>query len=164
MTLTVAFDQFADTLKRLGLSKEVFIAPADAKVVITAFHADKNFFVATESSLSIEQVEADLKQMGLTVFQGVWKEGAPTDVDKEAQYIAAVAYKAKNHQVGVWLDAYPYQPTQAQVLHAIYDEFKQHGEIGDLGFEAFVRLANPTVVIASHAEMLNFVGKHTGKS
>ncbi|MBX3117916.1 MAG: hypothetical protein KF784_02545 [Fimbriimonadaceae bacterium] len=162
MTLSVTFDKFAETLTRFGMSKDVFIVEIGGKVMVTAVNPEKRFFVSAESPNDKGLTEADLKQSGLVVFEGRWQEGAPGEQshDSEVQFVAAVAYKAKNNQIGLWMDAFPFQPTQAQVLHAVYDEFKQHGDLGELGFEAFVRLANPTVVIASNPELASFARKH----
>ncbi len=162
MTLSVAYDKFADTLKKMGMSKEAFIAETDGRIIVAAYSAERQCFVSCESTKSKAETLSDLEKSGFTVIECRWDAGTPAEPSDDAtpQFVAAVAYKAKGQQVGVWVDAFPYQPTQAQVLHAIYDEFKMHGEVGELGFEAFVRLANPTVAVISSPELSGFSRKH----
>ncbi|MBI3720930.1 MAG: hypothetical protein HY248_00125, partial [Fimbriimonas ginsengisoli] len=48
-------------------------------------------------------------------------------------------------------------PTQLQVLRTLYDEFRETGEVGDVSFDAFVRMAQPNVLILSLAELREFL-------
>ena len=58
---------------------------------------------------------------------------------------------------GVWVDAYSEQPSAAMALKGLYDEFRSTGEVGEISFEEFVRLALPNVVIVSPLEIEKFI-------
>lgn len=96
----------------------------------------------------------------MTIHRGSWSQG--TDLpDREISiseaYVAAIAYQSSEHKPGIWVDAFPSLPTQVQALRALFDEFRATGEIAEVSFEEFVRLANPNVVIVGPAEIHSFL-------
>lgn len=96
-------------------------------------------------------------------FEGVWMfdtDGILQEEEQPEAFIGAVAYQSEADEPGLWVDAYPTMPTQAQVLRGLYEDFQSTGEVNDqVSFEEFVRLAKPTVVVVSPNEVRSFVGE-----
>jgi hypothetical protein len=161
MTLQVSFDQFAETVKRLLNQEEAYVSPHPAGTLVTSAKPEKGIVVAAITPLNPDMVSASLKDLGITVFHGTWltsEEMLSTEpIQSTASFIAAVSYRSTSDKAGVWVDAYPSLPTQVTVLKAMYEEFRQTGEVDDVPFEEFVQLANPNVVIVSPAEIESFL-------
>ncbi|MCC7229540.1 MAG: hypothetical protein IT203_04035 [Fimbriimonadaceae bacterium] len=159
MTLHVDFDQFAATVKRLIAEPLVFVARRDHRTCITASDPAKQMLIFSQTKLSIEDAEGVLQKDGMEVRHGYWTEGEPCDPREDGHHVhvAAVSYRSGEDMPGIWVDAYSDLPSTAMVLKALFDEFKETGEVGDLPFEEFVRIANPNVVIVSPVELERFL-------
>jgi hypothetical protein len=57
----------------------------------------------------------------------------------------------------VWMDAYQEEPNHVHVLQALYEEFRQTGEMSDVTIEDFIRNANPNVVVVSDTQLKGFI-------
>ena len=55
------------------------------------------------------------------------------------------------------MDVFPLEPTPAEVLKKIYKEFKESGELRELGFEDFVQLAHPNIVILTPEQVQGYL-------
>lgn len=160
MTLQVSFDQFAETVKRLLNQQDAYVSVHMSGTLVTAATPEKALVIATLVSQKPETVTEELKERGMAVFTGTWltpEEVLAPSAGLTQTFIAAVAYKSSGDKAGVWVDAYPALPTQVTVLRAMYEEFRATGEVDEVGFEEFVQLANPNVVIVSPPELEAFL-------
>ena len=161
MTLNVPFDHFSKTVDRVLGTKDAYIQPVAKGCLITA-GGEKGYVVASHSKYSKVTVKTKLEQCGMTAFDGFWTLNGASEIPENGgadAYLAAVAYKTGEPSPGVWVNAFATCPTQVQVLRALYDEFRETGEIGDVSFEEFVRLSEPNVVIVTPNEVQSFLEK-----
>ncbi len=162
MTLNVPFDQFTKTIERVLGTKEAYVAANGSGCLISAAVTDKGFIVVSRSEWSPAGAKSKLEQQGVKVFEGNWSlavDSTPTPGDHIEPYVVAVAYRSGETTPGVWLDAFASMPTQIQVLRAMYEEFKETGELPEVSFEEFVRLSDPNVVIVSPNNLQSFLDK-----
>ncbi|HTQ09038.1 MAG TPA: hypothetical protein VMI31_03100 [Fimbriimonadaceae bacterium] len=168
MTLQVAFDQFADTVKRLLKHEEAYVAAHTIGSIATSAKLPGEIVVAAVTRLAPDAASKALKDAGLAIFQGTWltpEEVMTPEINPIETFIAAVSYRSSGDKAGVWVDAYPALPTQVSVLKEMYDEFRETGELPDVTFEEFVAQANPNVVIVSPADIEAFLKqKETSES
>jgi hypothetical protein len=159
MTLSVPIDQFAEAVRRVLGQDDAYVAPAESGSIATAFSVVKKIRLVSSSPEPADRLCEILRSANLKVQGGQWvapEEALPSEVHTPT-YIAAIAYATGHTQPGIWVDAFPSLPTQAQALRSLFDEFKETGEIADdVAFEEFVRQANPTVVIVSPTELRSF--------
>lgn len=159
MTLRVPFDLFSETVRRVVGTDEAYLVATDAGSICTAFDTNKRVRVLTKQAGPANATKEKLEKAGMKIRPGYWAEG-DEDVPEPAPtmpYVAGVSYHTNNSQPGVWVDAYDALPTVALVLRAMYDEFTDTGELQDVSFDEFVRLARPNVVIVSPAELISYV-------
>jgi len=165
MVLTVPFEEFAEIAsKRLGV-REAFVTSRNGRTLITAGEPAKSTVLATWVDKKPADVRKELMGSGLSVHTGAWSldlDSAPHEVEIETVYVAGVAYKSAESKPGIWMDAYSEQPNEATVLRSMFEEFCETGEIADVSFEEFVRLANPNVVILTPDQVKDFIRKKTG--
>ena len=162
MILHVEFDQFAPTVQRLLKTKEAFTRLHGGTVVVTSAHPEKPFVVASAVQGKPLDVKQRLEASGFEVLEGEWTdagEGASDRLGDRQTYIAAVAYHSKDKMPGLWLDAYPAPPVPGIVLRAFYDELMANGEIPDVSFEEFIRLANPNVIVVGPNEIQSYLSE-----
>lgn len=163
MLLRVELNDFADAVDRfVGRRLAVIAKRADA-VVATAAAPEKHTVVAASSSKPMNEVEDYLKQAGFELARGEWRDGDALllgiESDSDA-YVAAVAYKSREEMPGLWMDAFPHEPTTGEVLKALYDDFAATGDLEDVPFEEFVRVAHPNVVVLSPDDVAKFLRAH----
>jgi hypothetical protein len=160
MTLQVPFEQFAHTVKRVLSAREAYITHRGAGSLVTAAAHTGGTVVAAITPITPEAARAQLKVAGFETFEGAWSTEGALDLcgpDPSEAYVAAVAYESIDKRPGVWIDAYPDQPSQVQVLRSMYDEFRDTGELAEVSFEEFVRVASATVVIVSPAQIRGYL-------
>lgn len=165
MTLQVTFDEFAETVRRLLNIQEAYVTGHLSGSLATSAKPDKSVVVATLTPLDPGAAKAALKDLGINVFDGSWltpEELLAPALSPSQPFIASVAYRSAGDKPGVWVDAFPSQPTQVSVLKAMYDEFRQTGEVDDVTFEDFVQFSNANVVIVSPAEIESFLKQKEG--
>lgn len=158
MTLRVPFDGFIPALRRAGM-EEAYVSPIPTGCVVTAADPKVEWRLYCRVKDTPENVWATLEAAGIQVYDGIWEGEADEtdDVGVAGAYIGAVSYETEEIKPGLWIDAFHDLPTQVQVLRCMYDEFKQTGETGDVTFEEFVRMANPTVLVLSPADLRSFL-------
>ena len=159
MVLTVPFDQFPAAAK-VAHGKDVFLSSQGSRVLVTLADISKNLIVVSTSDLPLEEAEAKLGAAGFNVSEGRWSDPSlaiEASVPASDAYVAAVAYQSRDSMPGLWMDAYPTQPTPQIVLRALYDEFKSNDEIGNASYEEFLKLAKPNVVILPPGEIATFL-------
>jgi hypothetical protein len=164
MVLRVGFDEFASTAKRLLSVDEAFLAPRGVGTLATAASPGKDLIVAAAFPQDISEVANLLKTAGFKTAEGEWSLGGEgleiSQVNCEL-YVGAVAYNSKDSKPGLWVDAYVEPRNQTQVLRAMFDELRETGELGEVSFEEFIRLANPTVVLLTPTDLSRFVAEDT---
>jgi hypothetical protein len=161
MILQVPFEQFAPTVKRVLQHKEAFVTARGPATLATAASEDRTTMVVSLGSFNVADGRANLEKSGLEVFDGSWHtEGLfDTEVETATPFVAAVAYASQEAVPGLWVDAFETLPTHMAVLRALYDEFSETGQISEISFEEFVRLARPTVVIATPEDLHSYVSE-----
>lgn len=158
MTLQVDFDQFADAVQRHTKTQHAYLSRHEGRTLVSVADPATNLIIAAISKFEIEETQATLKAAGFTCSKGAWHEGHDIHASaSDSVYISAVAYASGDEMPGVWVDAHAEMPTQAMVLKALYEEFRQTGEVGEISFEEFVRQANPNVVIVSPKQIESFL-------
>lgn len=166
MVLNVKFDDFPEAVKKYVANDEVFVAEVPGGVAVTAHSAEGNILVRTLSTSSLHESKNVLRAAGLKVLQGNWSSDQDDDpLDQVPElYVASVAYRSREFQPGVWVDAYPYQPTTSEVLQSMYEEFVLNGEVKAVGFDEFLRLSQANVVILGPDQLKGFaLQKHVNQ-
>lgn len=161
VTLQVPFDAFPQVLERVLGVRHVFLTTHSSGSLVTAAEAGRTALVASVAPMPLAEARKALEGAGLEVFDGAWSgvDGTNLACETAEAFVASVAYQSTEGRPGVWVDAYASLPTQVQVLRTMFDEFRETGELSDVSFEEFVRLANPTVVILSPSDLRSFLGQ-----
>ncbi|HLK13724.1 MAG TPA: hypothetical protein VKT78_02880 [Fimbriimonadaceae bacterium] len=158
MTLRVPYSDFAPAATRFEV-REAYLIAKNGHTEISSVMKTTGRILFSRTETPLEEVREDLTKKGLHVFDGAWSIEPPEDELRAGseRFVAAVSYVSGESTPGVWVDAYPWQPTQVQVLRALYDEFRDTGEVGEVPFEEFIRLASPNVVIVSPSELEGYL-------
>ncbi|MCH7904467.1 MAG: hypothetical protein IH944_07860 [Armatimonadetes bacterium] len=154
MVLTVDFDGFAAATKSLTGANQAFVSPMGNGCSLTSAGTEKGLIVRSTTPLSMADAITQLKTAGIAVERGAWSEGS-TDAQQDL-WVAAVAYKSGEDSPGLWVSTYQEKPTTGEVLAALYEEFRETGDVGELPLEEFLRLAEPNVVILSPDQLWEF--------
>ena len=156
MLLRVEFSDFPKTAKEFASSTHAFVTGQGKQCVVTSADVSKNLVVIAESDIDTGQTVDVLRSIGMTTQLGNWSLDSLSSMGSDYRhelFLAIVAYVSKEDSPGIWVDAYPHEPTEAQVIKAIYDEFIEHGEIPeDVTLDDFVTLGKPNVLILSPPE------------
>jgi hypothetical protein len=164
MVLQVPFDRFAETVeRRLGV-REAYVSSQGSRTVVSAAVPEKGHAVVSVVFDSEEKVRASLGKAGLEIHSGTWR-GADVALDDEGAddvFVAAVAYRSGEAKPGLWVDASWSPLTSAQALRALYDELSESGELVDVSYEEFVRVAEPNVVVLEPDEIQGFARDKQG--
>ena len=160
MTLQVPFEGFAKAAQTYASTKEVFLTSHPSGTVMTCANPEKSVHVVAVSKMPPDEARSALTKEGLEVRDGIWSEEGNVELNDDplaTAFVAAVSYHSNQSVPGVWVDAYPDQPNHVQVLRAMYEEFRQTGEVEDVTFEEFIRLSNPNVVVVSATELRSYL-------
>jgi hypothetical protein len=160
MILRVGIDQFPQTVKRLMSCNHAYLAPSGVRTTVSAADHKSGTLILSSVETPVEETKKTLEDAGMEVFEGSWSvDGADESngAAGSALYVAAVAYASEDSKPGLWIDSYPEEPTLAQVMRAMYDEFMADGEVpADVSLEEFIRLANSNVMILSPDQLSSF--------
>jgi len=164
MTLQVPFRNFISAVSRHLERPLVYMHRDGAHTTLSAADPGRGVVVTTTTDEPLTRIKERLDHEGFSVSDGCWTEGhlARQESESHETYVGAVAYRTRDESPGLWVDAFPNEPTPAVVLQAIYAEFETHGEMGEVSFEEFLKLAKPTVVIISPEQIANFVRQRSG--
>ncbi|MBL8086511.1 MAG: hypothetical protein JNM85_00390 [Chthonomonas sp.] len=151
ITLEVSLEQFVIELKERMPKERAYLREHGGVVLLTASRAETGMILRAQSGLARAELDAKLLAAGITVEHGAWSDGALDDSTQDlgTVHVAAVGYESGERRAGVWMDAYPKEPTVQEVLNNLYDEFMENGEVAEVSFEDFLRIAQPNVVILS---------------
>jgi hypothetical protein len=149
--------------------------PSGQLLQLTYANPETNLLIVVQTLIGSPQevgdIEHTLKQEGITVFTGSWLEQGMSAATQGAQgptvsagpdgqfWVAAVAYNSADDEPGVWMEAFPTQPEEDEVLHAMFDEFVTSGDLADASYEDFVSDAAPTVQIVAARDIQQWLRK-----
>lgn len=151
MTLTVPFDHFASELKALGASV-AYVRFRGNSVIATSYLPGEGVCVIAKTPLPINSARKALSDQGLQVRDGEWIDSGHA-VESEPVWIGAVSYKSEEARPGLWLNAFPFEPSHGEVLVSCMNEFVDQGLISEMTLEQFQGLFFPNVVIYSPDDM-----------
>jgi hypothetical protein len=159
MTLLVEFDGFVEAVNRHIEKPVVYISHHENRTQLTCADPGKQIQIQSSTKSSVAEVQKALGAASITFANGEWisDAAAAKNGDANPAYIAAISYRSGEDMPGVWVDAFGEQPSAAMALKGLYEEFRETGEVGEISFEEFVRLASPNVVIVSPLEIEKFV-------
>jgi hypothetical protein len=159
MTLHVPFKNFVAAVTRHLERPLVYLHKEGGTVLVSAADPAKGLLIMSTSDEPATKVRERLDHEGFSVVDGVWREGTiqRESAQPAACFIGAVAYRTREESPGLWVDAFPIEPTPATVLQAIYAEFEKHGELGQVSFEEFLRVAKPTVVVLKPEQIAQYL-------
>ncbi|MEQ1821682.1 MAG: hypothetical protein ABL949_04165 [Fimbriimonadaceae bacterium] len=164
MVLKVAFDDFPASMVEYAVGSDAFLAELPAGCAVSAVNPQTGVIVSTVSDLDVVKARELLEASGLKVRVGAWTSEADDPIIGSGQtYVAAVAYRSRDFTPGLWMDAYPYEPSPSDVLREMYDEFLANGELKGGSFDEFTRLSFPNVVILKPEEISGYVAKKMGE-
>ena len=122
---------------------------------VSAADPARDLMILSNCQRGVKYATQSLRDAGFEPIVGSWSlDGQEPECEAMAgAYVAVVAYRTKDQKPGIWIDAFATEPTPADVLKRIYDEFRETGELPDVPFEEFMRLAFPNVAIVSPEEL-----------
>lgn len=162
MTLFVDYETFPAAVRRhcSGPQAAVYVQLRGSVPVISFFEPSCGVHVVSiADDRAAEEVEGEMKAHGFEVLRGLWVSEASIEQMLEAAratYVAAVAYNARGGP-GLWMDAYPFHPTEGTVLRTLFGEFVSEGLVQEDDFELFLREAQPIVRILTPEEAERFI-------
>jgi len=165
VTLFVDYETFPAAVRRhcAGAQATVYVQLRGSVPVISFFEPSCSVHVVCiADDRASEDVEAEMRAHGFEVLHGLWVSEASIEQMLEAAratYVAAVAYNAKGGP-GLWMDAYPFHPTEGTVLRTLFVEFVSEGLLRQDDFELFLREAEPIVRILTPEDAERFVRAH----
>lgn len=158
MVLSIAFDHFTAIGQKLQVCPSVCVRPYGTGAIVTGANPATGVIISSIVRQSLSEVKDILKSDKWDVVDGQWSTEAVELQEQTTSEltVGAVAYNSRDTKPGLWVDAFTEPQNQTQVLRAMYDELTENGELGDVSFEEFIRLANPNVVILSPSDMARF--------
>lgn len=160
MVLRVPFSEFAPAVKRLLPTLDAFLEEAPTHVRLTA-GATTGTLVVCLTDRSASEARKLLEAEGMVVHVGAWGLSEPTTVDAcDDLYVASISYLAKDDRPGLWVDAYPFEPTPIQALRAMYEEFRANGEVAEVAFDDFVKMSGANVLITGMHQLSEWARTH----
>lgn len=153
MTLRVSLEDFAEAVHRYGGGLEVYVAgPADA-LTVTALNDETGVAITTIAD-DLDVLRKLLEDAGLEL-----RDGALERTEIKEVHVVGVAYNSDEAAPGLWMDAFPYPPSQLEVLRAFYDELIETGELADVPFEQFRRHIRTNMVTLSPDDVNGFASR-----
>ncbi|MCH8979284.1 MAG: hypothetical protein IH945_08590 [Armatimonadetes bacterium] len=162
MVLSVPFEGFVESARKHARSSEAFVSAHGSGTVVTAADPEKGVLMRAESDLAVGEVRKLLSAAGMSVYDGCW--GGSADGSAAEHWVGAVAYKSSGDTPGLWVETFSSKPTTGQVLSALYDEFRDSGDVGEIPLEEFIRLADPNVVILGPEEQAEFAARQDDRA
>lgn len=164
LRLAVPWERFVEEVRTRLPGVAVYLEADAYGCSVTAGHPGLGLIVESRcpagmagarEALSAAGLEARIGRWSLDGEGGAhWHRGAGT-----CPWVAAVAYVSREPKPGLWMDAYPTEPSPTQVLRAIYEEFRETGELPPVAFEEFIRYAQPNVEVLSPQAAASFAAQ-----
>ena len=111
VTLRVPFDGFVEAVRRNLSTHDAYVHSDNARVIVSAGQGDKKIVVLSSVQMKLEEAKAKLHEGGLHVFEGLWSVGDDLEL-LEMPFLGAVSYRANKEKTGVWIEAYPEEPSE----------------------------------------------------
>lgn len=124
-------------------------------LTLTALNDDTGVAITTTTADGIDALRKFINKSGLTLRDGEWERAG----DVVEVHTAGVAYGSREGTPGLWMDAFPFPPTQLDVLRAFFDEMVETGEVNNVSFDQFLKRVQPNVVVLSPEEQLMFAAR-----
>lgn len=158
MVLSIAFDQFTLVGQKLQICPSVCVRPYGSGSIVTGANPTTGVIISSIVRFPVDEAKQRLQADRWETLDGQWStEAVELQEQTTAELtVGAVAYNSRDTKPGLWVDAFTEPQNQTQVLRAMYDELTANGELGDVSFEEFIRLANPNVVILSPSDLTRF--------
>jgi len=161
MVLRVELDRFPEEVAARLSSRAAYLSRNGVGTVVTACDPDKPLLIVAATPQPVDEARQQLKAAGMEPIDGRWEDR--DEVSEQASshaWIAAVAYRTRELKSGLWVDAYDHQPTPAEIVKRLYEEFRESGELAEVAFEEFMKLAVPTVVVVGPEEIQRYVERN----
>lgn len=157
MEIKVSLDDFPEAVSRLAPNALVTVSETDEGISAWALNPSTKDVILTNGNSSLEFFTARLTSQGLRIRMGK-PHNIYDSVEAESSsiWVAAVAYRSRELRPGVWVDAFPHEPTQLEVLRAMYDDFRETGDTKEVDFDEFCRLSMANVIIVSPHNLTAF--------
>lgn len=161
MTLVVDFPEFADAVRRHSRDGDCCVMHRRVGDSTQFSYVNPDTGVQVVSMLVGTEADAlkKLEQAGFKTMKGTWVTEASLELLAQLSgetFVAAVAYETRLGP-GLWMDCYPYPPTEGTVLRTIFEEFVSEGFLGKGDFEVFLHEAKPMVRILSPSDLERFM-------
>jgi hypothetical protein len=161
MVLRVELERFPQEVTTRLSSRAVYLSKNGSGSVATACDPEKPLLIVASTSKTLDEARQSLRDAGLEPIDGRWDERDEGDEPASATaWIAAVAYRTRELKSGLWVDAYDHEPTPAEVVKRLYEEFRETGELAEVAFEEFMKLAVPTIVVVGPEEIQRYVERN----
>lgn len=155
-SLRVEFDRLSEEARARAPGEAIYLDASGNHVLASVGAPDLVIWAVTE--LSRHECLSRLEEEGFAVREGCWMSDADALATERGPmpWVVAVAYASAKGRPGLWVDATAEEPSQADVLRTMYEEFRETGDVADVTIEEFIRAANPNVVILSPDEVRRF--------
>lgn len=156
MTLRVPYDGFVSAVEQQLASRHVFVHAQAGKVLLTAAEAKHSVVIVSSTRKPVDEVRKELHAAGLHAHDGCWS----VDDDQEIlalPYVAAVSYRASKDKTGVWVEAYPEEPSSADVIRNFYEEISGEQTVPEMSLEQFIEAAQVSLLILAPLELEHFL-------
>lgn len=140
MTLSVPFDQFAHEVKERLPKQPVYLRWKHGHVHASCGDPSLPLLVLSTGNLSLAEAEKRLAGEGIEVRRGHWGDVDPED--DAPLWLGIVAYRSDEAKPGLWVEAFPVEPTSALVVETMLEEFRRQGLVGDLTLDQFIAKAD----------------------
>ncbi|MCA0359717.1 MAG: hypothetical protein LCH41_01550 [Armatimonadetes bacterium] len=163
MRLETDWDGFVAELRdRWPRGARVYLERRGGFTLASAADTEANLVIVCREAVALETIQRNLLDKGHEVRRGRWAD------DNEAPgfgdiWIAGVAYVSDEKRPGLWMDAFPYSPSQSDILTSMLTEFNEDGTLDPMDNDEFAAFAQPNIVVLDPAEIQTFVSHH-GKS
>ncbi len=165
LVLDVEFEAFFEEAKLRMPGERIYLARRSGRTWLTAASGPAGVLLRASTDRSLAQVEESVRVRNVDFAIGQWSaDGQLEEFRSFDAVIAGVAYRSEESKPGLWLDAFPDEPSVQEVLTSFYNELTQSGDAGDISFEDFLRLASPNVVILRGEEIRYHLGMKDGSA
>lgn len=160
MQLRTDWDGFIGELQNRWIGgATVYLARDGQFTILTAMDPGDKTIFSSRVSENLESVSQKLSALGHTCRNGIWTTESGTPMLEEL-HIAAVAYISDERQPGLWVDCYPHAPTQSEIISNLLGEFNADGTLESTDNDDFIKMASPTIVVLTPAQIQQFLGKN----
>jgi hypothetical protein len=157
MTLSVPFDQFAREVKERLPNQPVYLRWKNGRVFGSAGDPSLPLIVLASGPLSLAAAEHALQSAGLDVRKGEW--GVADPEDEAPIWLGVVAYRSDEAKPGLWVEAFPVEPTSALVVETMLEEFRRQGLVGEVSLEQFVAKADLNTMIFAPEQLAQMASR-----